>query len=43
MFSGLDIQLDFGLYEDPSETRKKARANKKKGGGKPLGGKVFKM
>ena len=35
--------MDFGLYEDPSETRRKARANKKKGGGKPLGGKIIKM
>lgn len=42
MFSGLDIQLDFGMYEDDKETRKKARILKKKGG-KPLGGKLFKM
>ena len=42
MFSGLDIQLDFGLYEDEKETRKKAKILKKKGG-KPLGGKLYKM
>ena len=42
MFSGLDIQLDFALYEDEKETKKKARILKKKGG-KPLGGKLFKM
>jgi hypothetical protein len=32
----------FGLYESESENRRKARALKKKGG-KPLGGKLFKM
>lgn len=42
MFSGLDIQLDFALYEDEKETKKKARMLKKKGG-KPLGGKLFKI
>lgn len=42
MFTGLDIQLDFGLYENENENRRKARALKKKGG-KPLGGKLFKM
>jgi hypothetical protein len=42
MFTGLDIQLDFAIYEDESETRKKAKQLKKKGG-KPLGGKLFKM
>ena len=40
MYSGLDIQIDFGLYEDYQETKKKARQLKKKGG-KPLGGKLF--
>jgi len=34
--------LDFGLYENENENRRKARALKKKGG-KPLGGKLFKM
>jgi len=42
MFTGLDIQLDFGMYEDEAVTRKQAKALKKKGG-KPLGGKLFKM
>ena len=42
MFSGLDIQLDFAMYEDEKETRKKAKLMKKKGG-KPLGGKLYKM
>ena len=42
MYSGLDIQIDFGLYEDFHETKKKARHLKKKGG-KPLGGKLFQM
>lgn len=42
MFSGLDIQLDFAMYEDEKETKKKAKLMKKKGG-KPLGGKLFKM
>ena len=42
MFTGLDIQLDFAMYEDEAETRKKAKLLKKKGG-KPLGGKLFKM
>ena len=41
MFAGLDIQLDFALYEDERETKKKAKLLKKKGG-KPLGGKLFK-
>tara|TARA_B110000285_G_C15130287_1_gene623118 strand:+ start:1774 stop:1905 length:132 start_codon:yes stop_codon:yes gene_type:complete len=42
MFTGLDIQLDFAMYEDEAETRKKAKQLKKKGG-KPLGGKLFRM
>lgn len=42
MFTGLDIQLDFGMYEDEKETKRKAKQLKKKGG-KPLGGKLFKM
>jgi hypothetical protein len=42
MFSGLDIQIDFALYEDYQETRKKAKLLKKKGG-KALGGKLMKM
>jgi hypothetical protein len=42
MFTGLDIQLDFGMYEDEKETRRKAKLLKKKGG-KPLGGKLFKI
>ena len=42
MFTGLDIQLDFALYEDERETKRKAKQLKKKGG-KPLGGKLFKM
>jgi hypothetical protein len=42
MFTGLDIQLDFGMYEDEKETRRKAKLLKKKGG-KALGGKLFKM
>jgi len=41
-FQGLDIQLDFAMYEDDKETRKKAR-KLKKSGGKPLGGKLFKI
>lgn len=42
MYSGLDIQLDFGMYEDEKETKRKAKNFKKKGG-KPLGGKLFKL
>lgn len=42
MYSGLDIQLDFGMYEDDKETKRKAKIFKKKGG-KPLGGKLFKQ
>jgi hypothetical protein len=42
MFTGLDVQLDFGMYEDEKETKRKAKLLKKKGG-KPLGGKLFKM
>lgn len=43
---GLDIQLDFGLYDDIEEKRKEAKAQKQakdKKGSKPLGGKLFKM
>jgi len=42
MFTGLDIQIDFAMYEDEKETKRKAKLLKKKGG-KPLGGKLFKM
>ena len=42
MYTGLDIQLDFGMYEDEKDTKRKAKQLKKKGG-KPLGGKLFKM
>lgn len=42
MFTGLDIQLDFAIYEDERETKRKAKLLKKKGG-KSLGGKLFKM
>lgn len=42
MFSGLDIQLDFAMYEDEKETKKKVKLMKKTGG-KALGGKLFKM
>ena len=42
MFTGLDIQLDFAMYEDERETKRKAKLLKKKGG-KSLGGKLFKM
>ena len=42
MFTGLDIQLDFGMYEDEKDTKRKAKQLKKKGG-KPLGGQLFKM
>lgn len=42
MFTGLDIQLDFAMYEDEAENRRKIKQYRKKGG-KPLGGKLFKM
>jgi len=42
MFTGLDIQIDFGMYEDEKDTKRKAKQLKKKGG-KPLGGRLFKM
>jgi hypothetical protein len=41
MFTGLDIQLDFAMYEDEKENKRKARQLKKKGI-KALGGKLFK-
>jgi hypothetical protein len=44
--NGLDIQLDFGLYDDIEETKKKAKTQSKKvdkKSSKPLGGKLFKM
>ena len=37
---GLDILIDFGLYEDESETKQKIKQNKKTG--KLLGGKLLK-
>jgi len=40
MFSGLDIQLDFAMYEDERDNKKKSKALKK--GGKALGGKLIK-
>ena len=42
MFTGLDIELDFAMYEDEKETKRKAKLLKKKGG-KPLGGKLLKQ
>ena len=44
--NGLDIQLDFGLYDDIEETKKKTKTQTKvkdKKSSKPLGGKLFKM
>jgi len=41
-YNGLELQLDFGLYEDEVETRQRAK-NLKKKGNKPLGGKLIKM
>jgi hypothetical protein len=38
---GLDILIDFGLYEDESETKHKIKQNKKTG--KLLGGKLLKQ
>jgi chorismate synthase len=40
MFTGLDIQIDFAMYEDERENKKKIKALKK--GGKSLGGKLLK-
>ena len=40
MFSGLDIQIDFAMYENEKETKKKIQALKK--GGKSLGGQLLK-
>ena len=42
-YYGLDLQLDFGLYEDEIETKLKAKQLNKKKGNKPLGGKLIKM
>ena len=39
MCSGLDIQLDFAMYEDERETKKRAKSMKK---GQALGGKLTK-
>lgn len=41
MFTGLDIQIDFAMYESIEKTRQQL-ANLKKGG-KPLGGKLLKI
>lgn len=40
-FGGLDILIDFGLYEDDSETKLKVKQYKKTG--KVIGGKLIKM
>jgi hypothetical protein len=42
MFTGLDIQIDFGMYEDEKETKRNIKQLKKKIG-KPLGGKLIKI
>ena len=40
--SGLDLQIDFALYEDENENRRKIK-NLKKKGQQPLGGKLLKV